>query len=158
MIFINIFTPVLQFLGIVQSVLPDTKLNQFSCPSTEQINEKIKTEQSMIFPVARIVGDGFEYRDANNQKVQHYNRSNVKKLNAVYFQTEQDGRNASASCDYVDRRGIRFSLTALPNTVDNIDVAKLNSSVWSDFFRGGLKDCGYNKMPEIQILKNVNSQ
>lgn len=153
MIFTNIFTPALQFFAVVQSIFTGTNLNQFSCPSTQQINEKIKAGDSMIFPVDGIAGNGFEYRNNNNQRVQHYNRTNVKKLNTVYFQTKQDGLNASANCDYVDRRGIRFSLVALPNTVDNIDAAKLNGSVWSDFFRGGLKDCGYNKMPEEQILE-----
>jgi hypothetical protein len=153
MIFVNIFTPAVQFFAAVQSIFTGTKLNQFTCPSTQQINEQMKVGQRMIFPVDGIAGDGFEYRNANNQRVQHYNGTEVKKLNTMYFQTEQDGRNASANCDYVDKRGIRFSLAALPKTVDSVDTAKMNSSVWSDFFGGGLKDCGYNKMPEKQILE-----
>lgn len=153
MIFINIFTPALQFFSAVQSIFTGTKLDQFTCPSTQQINEKINAGQSMIFPLDGIPGNGFEYRDANNQMVQHYNSTNIKKLNTVYFQTKQDGLNASANCDYVDKRGIRFSLAALPETVDSVDTTKMNRTVWSDFFRGGLKDCGYNKMPEKQILE-----
>lgn len=153
MIFINIFTPAVQFFAAVQLIFSGTKLNHFTCPSTQQINEKIKAGQSMVFPVTGIAGDGFEYRDNNNLRVQHYNGTNAKKLNTMYFQTKQDGLNASANCDYVDKRGIRFSLAALPKTVDSIDAAKLNGSIWSDFFRGGLKDCGYNKMPEEQILE-----
>ena len=153
MIFINIFTPAIQFFAAVQSIFTGTKLDHFTCPSTQQINQKINERQSMRFPVDGVAGDGFGYRDANNQRVEHYNRTNVKKLNTVYFQTEQDGLIASANCDYVDNRGIRFTLAALPETVDSIDAAKLNSSVWSVFFRGGLKDCGYRKMPEEQILE-----
>ncbi|WP_342147185.1 hypothetical protein [Rickettsiella endosymbiont of Aleochara curtula] len=153
MIFTNIFTPALQFFAAVQSILIGTKLDEFTCPSTQQINEKIKAGDSMIFPVEGIAGNGFEYRNNNNQRVQHYNRTNVKKLNTVYFQTKQDGLNASANCDYVDNRGIRFSLAALPKTVDSVDTTKMNRNAWSDFFGGGLKDCGYRKMPEEQILE-----
>lgn len=151
MIFTNIFTPALQFFAAVQSILIGTKLDEFTCPSSQQINEKIKSGKSMIFPVEGIAGDGFEYRNANNQKVEYYNGSNVKKLNAMYFQTKQDGLNASANCFFVDNRGKPFNLAALPNTVESVDATKMNRSVWSDFFGGGLKDCGYNKMPEIQI-------
>lgn len=151
-IFTNIFTTALQLFTAVQSIFTGMKLNEFTCPSSQQINEKIKAGQRMIFSVDGIAGDGFEYREANNQRVQHPNRANIKKLNAVYFQTEQDGLNASANCDYIDNRGIRFSLAALPKTVDSVDTTKMNSSFWSGFFRYGLKDCGYNKMPEKQIL------
>jgi hypothetical protein len=129
----------------------------FTCPSTKDINEKITTGKRMVFPIEGIPGDGFECRNANNQRVEYYNNmTSVKKLNAVYFQTARDGRNASLSCDYIDSRGIRFSLVGLPKTVDRIDDTKMNKTFWSSFFGNGLQDCGYSKMSEEKIREECS--
>lgn len=153
MIFINIFTPAIQFFAAVQSIFTGTKLDQFTCPSTQQINEKINAGQSMIFPIDGI--DGFHYRNANNQRVQYRNSTNVNKLNAVFFQNEMDGRNASSTCNYKDTRGNPFTLAMEPAWVARIDSAKIEmSKQWSSFFGNGLRDCGYGKLPEKEILQN----
>ncbi|TLY48198.1 MAG: hypothetical protein E6K54_02880 [Gammaproteobacteria bacterium] len=156
--FPNLSTFIAQGLSISAAFFgfkPDNA--EFTCPSTKDINEKIKTGERMVFPVEGISGDGFETRNANNQRVEHYNNmTRIKKLNTVYFQTAQVGRNASVNCDYIDSRGIRFSLVGLPETVGRIDATKINKISWSGFFGNGLKDCGYSKMPEEIIREECS--
>lgn len=86
--------------------------------------------------------------------IQYRNSTNVNKLNAVFFQNEMDGRNASSTCNYEDARGKPFTLDMEPAWVARINNETIEKSPkWSSFFGNGLRDCGYKKLPEKQILQ-----
>lgn len=148
--FPNLSTFMAQGLSISAALFGfKSDFSKITCPSSQQINERIATKEPMEF-------SGFHYRDNSNRIAQNYSGHPVKKLNTVYIQTETDRVDASASCDYEDTRGKHFTLAMEPKFVQRLDNSKLNTSHWSSFFGGGLKDCGYSKMPEEKIREECS--
>jgi|GEM_PF-3240678 len=147
--FPNLATVIAQGLSIGAAFFDfKSDFSKITCPSSQVINNRIAKNKSMEFL-------DFHYRDNNNKIILNYSGHPVKKLNTVYIQTETNRVNASASCNYEDTRGNHFTLAMEPKFVQ-LDNSKLNTSHWSSFLGGGLKDCGYGKMPEEKIREECS--